>query len=73
MQKYFNKTPIAIIWPGGDFGVRPVQFARKFGYQLGFTINPRGPIMYNWVPLADAVRSRPPCLSCRRSMSMTRS
>ncbi len=55
MQKYFNKTPIAIIWPGGDFGIRPVQFARKFGYKLGFTINPRGPLMYNWVPQADAV------------------
>src|SRR6266498_767844 len=53
IQKYFNKTPIAIIWPGGDFGIRPVQFARKFGYELGFTINPRGPLMYNWVPQAD--------------------
>ncbi len=53
MQQYFGKTPIAIIWPGGGFGVRPVQFARKFGYRLGFTVNPRGPIMYNWVPLAD--------------------
>ncbi|RPJ21406.1 MAG: hypothetical protein EHM33_26240 [Chloroflexi bacterium] len=53
MQKYFNKTPIAIIWPGGGFGVRPVQAARKYGYRLGFTINPRGPVMYNWVPLAD--------------------
>jgi hypothetical protein len=53
IQKYFNKTPIAIIWPGGDFGIRPVQFARKFGYELGFTINPRGPILYNWVPQAD--------------------
>jgi hypothetical protein len=53
MQKYFNKTPIAIIWPGGSFGARPVQFARQYGYRLGFTINPRGPVMYNWVPLAD--------------------
>jgi len=53
MQQYYGKTPIAIIWPGGGFGVRPVQFARKFGYRLGFTVNPRGPIMYNWVPLAD--------------------
>jgi hypothetical protein len=53
IQKYFNKTPIAIIWPGGDFGIRPVQFARKFGYELGFTINPRGPLMYNWIPQAD--------------------
>lgn len=53
IQKYFNKTPIAIIWPGGNFGVRPVQFARQFGYQLGFTVNPRGPLMYNWVPQGD--------------------
>lgn len=60
MQQYFNKTPIAIIWPGGGFGIRPVQFARRFGYRIGFTTNPRGPIMYNWIPLADgADPSRP--------------
>ncbi len=53
LQQNFNKTPIAIIWPGGGFGLRPVQFAREYGYRLGFTINPRGPLMYNWVPLAD--------------------
>ena len=53
LQTYFNKTPVAIIWPGGNFGIRPVEFARQYGYRIGFTINPRGPIMYNWVPLAD--------------------
>ena len=53
LQQNFNKTPVAIIWPGGGFGTRPVQFAREYGYRLGFTINPRGPVMYNWVPLAD--------------------
>lgn len=53
IQAHFNKTPIAIIWPGGDFGKKPVQAARSYGYQLGFTINPRGPLMFNWVPLAD--------------------
>ena len=53
LQTNFNKTPIAIIWPGGGFGARPVQFARQYGYRLGFTINPRGPVMYNWIPLAD--------------------
>ena len=53
LQANFNKTPIAIIWPGGNFGSRPVQLAREYGFRLGFTINPRGPIMYNWVPLAD--------------------
>ena len=53
LQQNFNKTPVAIIWPGGGFGVRPAQIGREFGYRLGFTVNPRGPLMYNWVPLAD--------------------
>lgn len=52
-QTNFHKRPIAIIWPGGGFGVRPVAAARSLGYRIGFTTNPRGPIMYNWVPLAD--------------------
>jgi hypothetical protein len=54
LQTQFNKTPVAIIWPGGNFGVRPVQAARQYGYRVGFTINPRGPVMYNWIPLAEA-------------------
>lgn len=49
----FGKTPLAFIWPGGGFGQRPVEAARMLGYQLGFTLNSRGPVMYNWVPLAD--------------------
>jgi hypothetical protein len=53
LQQNFNKTPVAIIWPGGGFGARPVQLARQYGYRLGFTINPRGPVMYNWIPLAE--------------------
>lgn len=53
-QQYYGKTPIAIIWPGGGFGVRPVQMARQLGYKLGFTVNPRGPLMFNWIPQADA-------------------
>ncbi|HEU0294666.1 MAG TPA: polysaccharide deacetylase family protein [Anaerolineales bacterium] len=53
LQANFNKTPIAIIWPGGSFGTRPVQLARQYGFRLGFTINPRGPVMFNWIPLAD--------------------
>lgn len=51
----FGKTPIAFIWPGGGFGQRPVEAARELGYQLGFTSNSRGPVMYNWVPQADKV------------------
>jgi len=53
LKTNFNKTPVAIIWPGGSFGVRPAQIARQYGFRLGFTINPRGPVMFNWIPLAD--------------------
>jgi hypothetical protein len=52
-EKNFDKRPIAFIWPLGSFGKRPVEAARKLGYQLGFTMNTRGPVLYNWVPLAD--------------------
>ncbi len=51
---HFNKVPIAIIWPGGGFSARSVEIARQLGYRLGFTVNPRGPLMFNWVPLANA-------------------
>jgi hypothetical protein len=53
IRQHFNKAPIAIIWPGGGFGLRPVRAARQYGYQLGFTINPRGPLMFDWIPLSD--------------------
>jgi hypothetical protein len=49
----FGKTPTAIIWPNGGFGMRPIEAARQLRFKLGFTENTRGPIMYNWVPLAD--------------------
>jgi hypothetical protein len=52
-QENFHKKPIAFIWPTGAFTPHAVKMARQAGYQLGFTINPRGPVMFNWVPLAD--------------------
>jgi hypothetical protein len=51
-QQHFGKTPIAFIWPGGGFTPHAADLASQVGYKLGFTINPRGPVMYNWVPLA---------------------
>jgi hypothetical protein len=50
----FGKTPTTLIWPNGGFGIRPVEAARQLRFKLGITSNTRGPIMYNWVPLADA-------------------
>jgi hypothetical protein len=52
-REYFNKAPIAIIWPGGGFTQHSAELARQLGYRLGFTINPRGPLMFNWIPLGD--------------------
>ena len=53
IQEHFGKTPKAIIWPGGSFGARPIEIAKELGYEAGFTVSPRGPVMYNWVPLDD--------------------
>jgi len=60
IQKYMNKTPIAYIWPGGGFSKRAVEIGPTLGYKLGFTVNPRGPVMYNWVPQADTVNDSNP-------------
>jgi peptidoglycan/xylan/chitin deacetylase (PgdA/CDA1 family) len=54
IQQHFQKTPIAYIWPTGSFTKQGAEVAREAGYHLGFTVNPRGPVMYNWVPLGDA-------------------
>jgi peptidoglycan/xylan/chitin deacetylase (PgdA/CDA1 family) len=53
IEEHFHKTPRAIIWPGGGFGSHPIEVAKEYGYKVGFTVNPRGPVMYNWVPLCD--------------------
>lgn len=53
IQSHYGKAPIAYIWPGGGFTPHAVDVARQVGYKLGFTVNPRGPLMFNWVPLAD--------------------
>jgi len=62
IQQNFGKAPIAYIWPGGGFTPKAVQVARQAGYQLGFTTNPRGPIMFNWVPQADQIDPQRPLL-----------
>jgi hypothetical protein len=59
-QAHFNKTPIAIIWPGGGFSPRAVEIARQVGYRLGFTTTPRGPLMFDWIPLSDTLDPRRP-------------
>jgi hypothetical protein len=60
LQKYMRKKPIAYIWPGGGFSARAVEIGTQLGYKLGFTVNPRGPVMYNWIPQADAMNPSNP-------------
>ena len=60
LQKYMNKTPIGYIWPGGGFSRRAVEIAPTLGFKLGFTVNPRGPVMYNWIPQADSFNDSNP-------------
>ncbi len=50
IAEYFGNDPVAFIWPGGSFTKRGIEVAREAGYRLGFTVNPRGPVMFNWVP-----------------------
>jgi peptidoglycan/xylan/chitin deacetylase (PgdA/CDA1 family) len=51
MQQHFGQRPIAFIWPRGLFTPAAVAMARQAGYRLGFTATPRGPLMFNWIPL----------------------
>jgi peptidoglycan/xylan/chitin deacetylase (PgdA/CDA1 family) len=60
IERHFDKTPMAYIWPGGSFTPRAVRVARQAGYKVGFTVNPRGPLMYNWIPLADEYNPKRP-------------
>jgi peptidoglycan/xylan/chitin deacetylase (PgdA/CDA1 family) len=53
INEKYGKRPIAYIWPGGGFSPLATQIAHEAGYELGFTTNPRGPLMFNWIPLTD--------------------
>lgn len=51
IEEHTGEKPLAFIWPGGNFNTEAVQIAREAGYQVGFTVFARGPLMYNWIPL----------------------
>ncbi|MCZ2128333.1 MAG: hypothetical protein LC099_11250 [Anaerolineales bacterium] len=62
LSAQFGKSPVAVVWPNGGFGARPVEAARQLNFKIGFTQNQRGPIMYNWIPLADRADPERPTL-----------
>ncbi len=53
LTENFGQTPIAFIWPGGNFTALSVRIAREGGYRLGFTAYSRGPLLYNWIPQGE--------------------
>lgn len=50
LKEHFGNTPIAYIWPGGNFTEMGIQIAHEAGFELGFTIFSRGPLQFNWIP-----------------------
>ena len=72
IEEHFGKRPIAFIWPRGRFTPQAVEIARQAGYQLGFTVYARGPLLFNWIPLGDDERSaRDPLLVLPRYWDTT--
>jgi len=57
-----GKAPGAYIWPGGGFTPQAAEIALEIGYKVGFTTNPRGPLMYNWIPNAQEKDANRPAL-----------
>jgi hypothetical protein len=60
MQKDLGVKPVAYIWPGGTFSQLSTKLAREAGFKVGFTVVPRGPVMYNWIPQADELDPQRP-------------
>jgi peptidoglycan/xylan/chitin deacetylase (PgdA/CDA1 family) len=56
-EQHLGYRPYAFIWPGGNFTQKTVDEVQKAGYQVGFTVYSRGPVMYNWVPLGEEERA----------------
>jgi peptidoglycan/xylan/chitin deacetylase (PgdA/CDA1 family) len=57
IQEHFGTTPQALIWPGGNFTPDAVEMAKEAGFDIGFTVYSRGPLMYNWIPLGERERT----------------
>jgi peptidoglycan/xylan/chitin deacetylase (PgdA/CDA1 family) len=53
IPEHFGTTPLAMMWPGGNFTAEAIGMAKEAGYRLGFTAFSRGPLLFNWIPLGD--------------------
>jgi peptidoglycan/xylan/chitin deacetylase (PgdA/CDA1 family) len=57
LVEHFGRTPIAYIWPGGNFTDFALQVAHEAGFELGFIERSYGPLLFNWVPLSERERA----------------
>ncbi len=57
LKEHFGETPLAYIWPGGNYTSLGVQVAHEAGFELGFTIHSRGPLLFNWIPQGEEERA----------------
>ncbi|MQC26027.1 MAG: hypothetical protein DWG76_01065 [Chloroflexi bacterium] len=57
LKEHFGKEPIVYVWPGGDYTALGVDLAVEAGFQLGFTVQSRGPILFNWIPQGEKERA----------------
>ena len=53
MREHFGKRPVVFIWPRGIFTPLAVKIAGEADYKIGFTAYPRGPLLFNWIPLGQ--------------------
>jgi peptidoglycan/xylan/chitin deacetylase (PgdA/CDA1 family) len=57
IQERFGTAPQALVWPGGNFTPDAAAMAQEAGFDIGFTVYSRGPLMYNWIPLGEPERA----------------
>lgn len=56
LEEHFGYRPRAFIWPGGNFTTLSVEIAHEADYEIAFTANAQGPLMYNWIPQGESER-----------------
>jgi peptidoglycan/xylan/chitin deacetylase (PgdA/CDA1 family) len=72
LKDHFGSRPSAFIWPGGNFTSLSIELAHEAKYDIGFTANPHGPLMYNWIPQGEEDRElQDPLMTLPRFWSPT--
>lgn len=51
--EHFGKKPLVYVWPGGIYTESGVEIAKEVGYEIGFTVHSRGPILFNGIPQGE--------------------